>query len=68
MITKRIVSMMKPINWIGFLPQLSMKMNDTQYPGMRPATARIKFPTQMFIKLSYTPRVPFVTGVPKPMA
>jgi hypothetical protein len=51
MMMKRMVRMMKPMSWIGFLPQESMKRNETQYPGIRPATERIRLPTQMFFKL-----------------
>ena len=54
MMTKRMVSMVKPINWIGLRPQESMKRKDTQYPGIKPATERIRLPTQMLYKFWYT--------------
>lgn len=68
MMMKVQVRTMKPISWIGLRPQKSMKMKVTQYPGMRPATERIKLPTQMFHKLWKIFWDPEVAGVPKPMA
>ena len=68
MMTKRMVSMMKPMSWIGLRPHESMNRKDTQYPGIRPAADKIKLPTQILCRFSYTPRVPLVGGVPKPMA
>jgi hypothetical protein len=55
MMTKVQVSTVKPISWMGFLPHESMKRKETQYPGMRPAAERIRFPTQTFLKAKYAP-------------
>lgn len=40
------VSMTKPMSWMGLRPHESMKRNETQYPGMRPATERMMLPTE----------------------
>jgi hypothetical protein len=54
MTAKRMVRIAKPINWIGLRPHESMKRKDTQYPGIKPATERIRLPTQTLCKFSYT--------------
>jgi hypothetical protein len=41
MITKIMVNAVNPINWIGFLPQESIKKKDAQYPGIKPAAERL---------------------------
>jgi len=54
MIKNRTVRTENPINWIGFLPHESMKRKETQYPGIKPATERMTFPTAVLSKLEYT--------------
>lgn len=56
MTRNRIVRIMNPINWIGLRPHVSMKRKDTQYPGMRPATERTRFPIPLFRRPSKTER------------
>lgn len=43
--------MMKPVIWSVLRPILSMKAMENQYPGIRPATERIKFPTPSLRRL-----------------
>ena len=70
MMMYKIVSIMNPSSCMGFLPQVSTKRKVVQAPGISPATARIMFPTEMFLRLKYTLIVPVTSalGAPKPMA
>ena len=70
MMRNRTVSTLKPMNWIGFRPHLSMKRNVAQYPGTRPASDRIRLPR---LKLRSAcqmtaPASAFLLGEPNPMA
>lgn len=39
MMMKRMVIMLKPMSWMGFLPTESMMKKEAQYPGISPAMA-----------------------------
>lgn len=67
MMMKIMVSMIKPRYWIGLRPQESTNKKVTQYPGIKPAADKMRLPTQMLYKLSYTFKVPLEVGFPKPM-
>ena len=70
MIRNKTVSTLKPMNWMGFRPQRSMKKNAAQYPGTSPATDRIRFPSETLRKVCQTtaPGAWLLLGDPKPIA
>ena len=51
MMMKRMVRAVKPMSWMGLRPQESTKRKVAQYPGIKPATDRIRLPTHVLYKL-----------------